>query len=274
MAWFVNVLVQWVIIAALVVFALLSRNVYAIAFASIVVFGLITYGFLNPAFMVRRAIVWAATAIVAAYLLPAIPVEPVIDHLAPHLPSFLVAGVRLALYLLNTEISPWVIAPLALLVMLEIATQVVANKPAAERDFYVMPGRPFGVIARVNPSKLVFDHTIVVTNKTANTVVVTNASLQMSRFGAQAVTELYESSKPDQISVTNPMVLPPDASKALDVVCRTPGKFAERMVGLVDWCGLRRFVDFHVSIQLFGNLSQSDTRLRLTYNLTRHRPPQ
>lgn len=271
MAWFVNVLLQWLVIAAIVVVALLSENLYVLVFASVLVFGLIAYGFANPAFMVRRAIVWASTAIIAAFLLPEIPVEPVIAHLTPHLPGWAVEGTRLVLQLLDADVSPWVLVPLVLLVAVETASAFSGSKPAAERDTYIMPGRPFGVIVRPKPENLVFDHTIVVTNRTADTIFINNASLRLSRFGAEATAELYESGKPDQVSTSNPMVLLPDTSKALDVICRSPGLLAERIVGLVETCRLGWIIDFHVSARLFGSLDEPQSRVKLTYKLTARR---
>lgn len=274
MAWFLRILFQWLLIAAIIVGALVTANIYVVALAGIVVFGLIAYGFANPAFMVRRAIVWAATTIIAAFLIPEIPVEPIISQLAPSLPDWAVGLIRLALQLLNGGASPWALVPLCLLVTLEIASSFSGEKPATDSGTYIMPGRPFGLIVRSgqNPQNVVLDHTIVVTNSSPDTIFVSQASLKLSRFGAQVYAELYEAGKPDQISASNPMKVPPDTTVVLDFMCRSPGPVATRIVHFVAFCRLWWFVDFQATVQLFGNLEASRSRLELKYRITRRQP--
>jgi hypothetical protein len=268
MRWFFTVLLQWMLIATIVVIAMVVGNIYVAAFAAIVVIGLYLYGFANPAFMVRRTIVWSASAIVASHLIPEIPVDLVVTHLTPRLPSWAVDLVKLGLQVLNGHASPWIMVPLVVLAAVEIAI-IRTRKPSAP-DTRLSVGRPYGAIVRptARPETFYLDHTLFVSNKTSAPLSISRATLRLHGFASEAPAELYESGKPDQISDSSPLVLQPNTSNALDLVCRNPGGLGATIIGLAVACRIGRLLEFKATAALYGDIDTLQSRLALTYKLT------
>ncbi|WP_138472145.1 MULTISPECIES: hypothetical protein [Rhodobacterales] len=69
---FFRTLIQWVIIAGIACLPLLFPRGWPVLplFCIIVLVGLLSYGLLNPAFMVRRAFIWGSMTCISASLIP------------------------------------------------------------------------------------------------------------------------------------------------------------------------------------------------------------
>lgn len=226
MAWFFRVLLQWLIISFFVCvpFLLPSLWPYSMIVSGIVVFGLLSFGIFDPAFAVRRALIWASMTVIAVWLTP--PFSTIRPFLADMNFSentlHIIDAVQSFLFV-QTTVSWAIIAIIAILFVLELYRMTVEFFPLwfSKRQATTAPHAGAGSISYIvaDSTKMSAAHTISITNNSASNIKITAGYLKFIANRPFNI-EIYANDKMDEISNAHPHRIRPGQSSDIYIRAR------------------------------------------------------
>ncbi|RVK16939.1 hypothetical protein [Sinorhizobium meliloti] len=270
MGHFFRSLVQWLTIALFACLPIYLPYLPVLIISGFVVFGLIAYGLSNPELAIRRAFLWGSLTVVSAFMLNEVPIEQITE--AGRQMSLPEPIVNLALSVLTIVVksaaSPWILVPLALLLILELARMGFEYlRSRTSKGLSVGAARPYGdiIVEKTTAHRVTLEHTCTVTNDTDNRIQITAGFLKCWLTLRAVKVEIYRYGK--EAAPETPIQIEPNTAADLDVVWRTvPSSYAYLFTTMKKW-HISRFISIPGRLQLYGDNVLQNVRAVLAFKI-------
>lgn len=273
LSWFIRVLIQWAIIALFVCVPILFPATWPISaiFCGIVVFGLLSYGLLNPAYIIRRAIVWGAITIIGSSLAPVGAVAAVSNLLAAwDLHPKVNAVLEFIAWLFLDSGNSWqAITVLCILVAAELVRMAPEFLPAflGGDPTKIAVSDSHGMISYQSDRRsLIINIPFSVSSNQSMNTLVTGTRLTMFIF-RNIETRLHEESDINFFEVTteNSSVIQPNESKSYRLVAQKIPSALTFLVRILIGLRLTYILDITGQFSVYGSYGLPGKPTRLTF---------
>ncbi|MGE6786596.1 hypothetical protein ACQKGL_29205 [Ensifer adhaerens] len=270
MSHFFRMLVQWLVIALFACLPLYLPSFPVLVVSSFVVFGLIVYGLSNPELAVRRAFLWGTLTVISAFMLNDVPVQLITDagqqmSLPEPFINLVLAAVA---FLVKSASSPWILVPLVLLLILELARMSFEHlRHRNTNGLSLGAAQPSGdiVVEKTTALRVTLEHSCTVTNGTPNRVQITGGGLKCWLTLRAIQVEIYLQTQ--QVTPEKPIQIEPNGTAVFDVVWRSvPPRYA-RIFGTMKKWHLSHFISVPGKLQLYGDNALQGVRADLVFKI-------
>jgi len=274
LSWFIRVLIQWMVIAFFVCVPILFPSFWpeSAIFCGIVVFGLLSYGLLNPAYIIRRAFVWGGITIIGSSLAPVGATTAVGNLLeAWDLHPKINAVLEFIAWLFLDSVNSWqAITVLCILGVVELARMAPEYLPAfLGGDLTkIAVSDSHGTISYLSDRRsLIINIPFSVSSNQSKNTLVTGARLAMFFF-RNIETRLHEESDVNiyEITTEKPNIVQPNEPKSYMIVVQNSPRLLVLLVRVMIRLRLTYILDISGYFTVYGSYGLPSKPTRLTFS--------